>query len=409
MRPRSATIVNAPEHFEGRGRAIITASSGMEYAYEGDHLEGEGQPSVFTEAVVEGLETGNADLDHDQLISVDDLYGYVYDRVKETTPSQTPNKKSEIEGPLYLARTTYRPPVEPLDPELLVRTHDRYAGIRVGAVQELSHLLASPDPAVALAAREALIRMTDDDSRQVSANAQAALSDIERSDAERAELEAESRDRLELDQGDAARTPAEPVGVTADDWAETGTEPIEPDHSSGAAIARGRVAMARWPRRRTRLVLAAVVIAVAAIGAIIAAIGSGGAQPDYRVLLSALPASIRSSCKNDPSDWMKSSAQVTCEQPNYGLTYGLWSSPTKAQQWVGLARGGTGIPCAATTTTAIKTVLPHATTGCEDNTKDKGIDVWWNDARSRVAAQFFWFNRDQATALNQWKQVATAR
>ena len=47
-----------------------------------------GGGSGGTEAVVEGLDTGKADLDHDQLVSVDDLYGYVYDRVTETTPSQ---------------------------------------------------------------------------------------------------------------------------------------------------------------------------------------------------------------------------------------------------------------------------------------------------------------------------------
>ena len=108
-------------------------------------LKGAGRPSVFTEAVVEGLRTGEADLDQDQLVSIDDLYRYVYDRVRERTPSQTPSIKSDLEGPLYLARSTYRRPVEPaqLDPELLARTEDRYAGIREGAVQELA-ALSSP-------------------------------------------------------------------------------------------------------------------------------------------------------------------------------------------------------------------------------------------------------------------------
>ena len=221
MRARAGTAVNAPDQFEGRGRAIITASSGMEYAYEGDHLKGEGQPSVFTEAVVEGLETGKADLDHDQLVSVDDLYSYVYDRVKESTPSQTPNKKSEIEGPLYLARSTYRPQVQPatLDPELIARTEDRYAGIRVGAVQELVHLLTSRDPAVVLAAREALSRLTDDDSRQVSASAQAALAVAEQTGRERAEAERGKpgeRDQAERDRADTARARAEPADVSED-------------------------------------------------------------------------------------------------------------------------------------------------------------------------------------------------
>jgi Caspase domain len=103
LRARSAAAVDAPEQLQGRGRAIITASSAMEYAYEGDRLTGAGQPSIFTEAVVEGLETGRADLDGDHLISVDDLYNYVFDRVTERTPSQRPNRKSDLEGPLYLA------------------------------------------------------------------------------------------------------------------------------------------------------------------------------------------------------------------------------------------------------------------------------------------------------------------
>ena len=100
--------MDAPGQLQGRGRAIITASNSMEYAYEGDELTGEGQPSVFTEAVVEGLRTGKADLDMDHLISIDDLYHYVYDRVRERTPNQTPSIKSDLEGALYLARSSYQ-------------------------------------------------------------------------------------------------------------------------------------------------------------------------------------------------------------------------------------------------------------------------------------------------------------
>jgi hypothetical protein len=62
----------------------------MEYAYEGDHLSGEGQPSFFTEAVVEALETGKADRDEDHRISVQGLYDYVYDCVTERSPAQNP-------------------------------------------------------------------------------------------------------------------------------------------------------------------------------------------------------------------------------------------------------------------------------------------------------------------------------
>ena len=169
--------MDAPNQLQGRGRAIITASNSMEYAYEGDELTGEGQPSVFTEAVVEGLRTEKADVDMDHLISIDDLYHYVYERVRERTPNQTPSIKSDLEGVLYLARSSYRAPVMPakLDPELTARTEDRYAGIREGAVQELASLLSSSDPSIALAAREVLLLMTSDDSRRVAARAQTAL------------------------------------------------------------------------------------------------------------------------------------------------------------------------------------------------------------------------------------------
>jgi uncharacterized caspase-like protein len=91
MHRRAGDEVNVKDHFEGRGRAVITASNATEYSYEGDQLSGEAQPSIFTEAVVEALETGKADRDGDKWISIDELYDYVYDRVKERTPHQNPN------------------------------------------------------------------------------------------------------------------------------------------------------------------------------------------------------------------------------------------------------------------------------------------------------------------------------
>lgn len=179
MRHRGGNYMDAPRELQGRGRAIITASNAMEYAYEGDELTGEGQPSVFTEAVVEGLRTGKADLDMDHLVSIDDLYHYVYDRVRERTPNQTPSIKSDVEGVLYLARSSYRSTVEPakLDPELVARTADRQAEIREGAVQELVRMLNATDPAVALAARELLLMMAGDTSRRVATQAHTALED----------------------------------------------------------------------------------------------------------------------------------------------------------------------------------------------------------------------------------------
>ena len=177
MRARAGDDVNVQQHLQGRGRAVITASSAMEYAYEGDRLSGRAQPSIFTNAVVEGLESGKADRDGDRLISVDDLYDYVYERVKDTTPSQSPNKMSTLEGPLYLARSVYEPPIEPADhdPQMVAAIESPYAGVRLGAVWELAPLLSSRDRSVVLAARKTLQQMLDDDSLKVSQAARAAL------------------------------------------------------------------------------------------------------------------------------------------------------------------------------------------------------------------------------------------
>jgi len=175
---RADDDVNAPAHFDGHGRVVITASSSMEYAYEGDQLTTEKpKPSVFTAAVIQGLRTGEADRDHDKRISIQDLYDYVFERIHDTTPEQTPNMMSKLEGPLYIARSSYEPQVAPatLDQQLIGLINSPLAGGRLGAVEELARLLHSPDRATALAARQALDRMATDDSRQVAERAAAAL------------------------------------------------------------------------------------------------------------------------------------------------------------------------------------------------------------------------------------------
>jgi Caspase domain len=175
---RAGDEVNVQQHLEGRGRVVITASNAMEYAFEGDQLSGSGQPSIFTAAVVEGLETGKADRDGDQLVSVDELYDYVFDRVREATPNQSPTKLSSLEGPLYVARSQFQRPVEPvvLPQELMDLTHHPYAEARLGAVAELSRLLASNNPGVRLSARLTLESMVGDDSRKVSDRVREVLS-----------------------------------------------------------------------------------------------------------------------------------------------------------------------------------------------------------------------------------------
>ncbi|MFG1812391.1 caspase domain-containing protein [Kribbella sp. NPDC049174] len=162
----------------GRGRAVITASSATEYAFEGDRLaDDHSSPSVFTAALVEGLATGDADLDQDGWVSLNELYDYVFDRVREQNPHQTPSRDVEMQGELYLARRSHPVTVPaPLPAELRELIDHPSAAVRVGAVPDLVGLLQGRNAGLALAARVVLERLADDDSRSVAAAASAALS-----------------------------------------------------------------------------------------------------------------------------------------------------------------------------------------------------------------------------------------
>jgi hypothetical protein len=179
MVPKADEAVHVEEQFGGRGRAVITASGAMEFAFENAELtaSSELRPSVFTRAVVDGLESGDADRDQDGYVDLDELYDYVYDRVRDATPNQTPGKWTfALQGELFIARRRTRVTRPAPLPESVQQALDQpLGGIRLGAVHELERLLGGSHAGLALAARLTLERLGDDDSRAVAAAATAAL------------------------------------------------------------------------------------------------------------------------------------------------------------------------------------------------------------------------------------------
>ncbi|SMD25917.1 caspase, EACC1-associated type [Kibdelosporangium aridum] len=179
MTARAGAGVGIETQLGGRGRAVITASSAMEYAFEGDELADtqDLQPSVFTSALVTGLQTGDADRDQDGMVALDELYDYVYEKVRAATPNQTPGKWTfGVQGDLYVARRA-RPVTVPaaLPHQLQDAIDSPFAGVRAAVVQELVRLLQGRHAGLALAARQALERFTSDDSRTVANAAAEAL------------------------------------------------------------------------------------------------------------------------------------------------------------------------------------------------------------------------------------------
>ncbi|MER7108932.1 caspase family protein [Streptomyces sp. NPDC000229] len=165
----------------GRGWAVVTASDSMQYAFEGARLadEADPKPSVFTNALVSGLATGEADRNEDGKVSLNELYDYVFDRVQRENRNQTPSCKSDLRGDLYLARSDRRRIVPaPLPPRLRDALAGEEVFTRLGAVTELRTRLEHTDPAIAAGAYEALKEVARNDIQAVAKEANRALGGI---------------------------------------------------------------------------------------------------------------------------------------------------------------------------------------------------------------------------------------
>src|SRR6201996_3377542 len=168
---RAAGDVNVLDSFPadrtggGRGRAVITASTAMEYAFEGEQLtDGQPrQPSLFTTALTEGLATGDADRDEDGWVSLNELYEYVFDAVQDRNPNQTPSRQVDMQGELYLARSQRRRiQAAPLPADLQAAMTDQNMYTRLGAVSELQARLHGENLAAAAGAYNALAGLAND-------------------------------------------------------------------------------------------------------------------------------------------------------------------------------------------------------------------------------------------------------
>jgi formylglycine-generating enzyme required for sulfatase activity len=92
-------IVKLEDYLGGKGRAILTSSTATEYSFGAEPTEhGDMGLSIYTRYLVEGIETGAADLDEDDWISVDELHEYASKKVKQAAPAMTPKFYPVEEG-----------------------------------------------------------------------------------------------------------------------------------------------------------------------------------------------------------------------------------------------------------------------------------------------------------------------
>lgn len=130
----SADAKRIADQLGGHGRVVIAAAGSMERAHR----------SVFTDAVVDGLDTGAADLDGDGQVSVTELYDYVYNQVRLNRPDQTPTWSADgMQGQLYIANNPYAESPLPRVLEQALESEERWQ--RLWAVDGLARLLVASD------------------------------------------------------------------------------------------------------------------------------------------------------------------------------------------------------------------------------------------------------------------------
>jgi uncharacterized caspase-like protein len=83
----------------GGGTAFLLSSKSEEYSLESQGL----RQGVFSHYLIEGLK-GEADRDRDKLVTLDELYSYVYKHVREYSGNlQTPVLAGDIDRGMPLA------------------------------------------------------------------------------------------------------------------------------------------------------------------------------------------------------------------------------------------------------------------------------------------------------------------
>lgn len=110
MQVKADAAVHTGEQFDARGLVVVTASDSTQYAFDGDELRGSVTPSRFTAVLVDGLASGEADVDGDGLVTVDDAYDFVRRRLADDGVPQSPRKwEFDVSGHIVLARTESAP------------------------------------------------------------------------------------------------------------------------------------------------------------------------------------------------------------------------------------------------------------------------------------------------------------
>lgn len=146
----------------GAGLYVLTAADALQFAWDGQELrvgeQSTNRFSLFTSWLVEGLKTGAAAPDEDE-ITMDALYRYLSHRARTARTASTPQRFiQDGVGDLIISHSVG---VGRLDPEIDKGLADNNYWARSGAVRELAEMLSASDTRLARAAGRRLQRHLD--------------------------------------------------------------------------------------------------------------------------------------------------------------------------------------------------------------------------------------------------------
>ncbi len=201
--------VHALEQLGGRGCVVLTSSDAMQLSFEGNQVTEtgpaspqSGPSSLFTRFLIEGLQTGKADLDGDGDITLDELYSYVHDRVTDEQPLQRPKKKEDIEGRICFAQNIYWT----VPSHISDAVNSPYASGKLSALEELRSLHNRGNIIVKQRVLETVRLFAGDDSKSVSGAASQFLSELIQQEERRQAEEAAQREAEETARRQAEET-----------------------------------------------------------------------------------------------------------------------------------------------------------------------------------------------------------
>jgi len=145
-----------------RGHVVMAATSAVQFAFESI----EGSPSsIFTKTICEGIETGQADLDGDGWISLEDLFAYVSERMRDDSRAQTPEiSYLGLNAPIRIARTRKHTSANEIDDDVSLAAVSAHPELRLAAATILSRYVKGANRHRSSMARARLRGLKNDES-----------------------------------------------------------------------------------------------------------------------------------------------------------------------------------------------------------------------------------------------------